>query len=173
MGPTTELRRALKARFFAYARDRGFVADERLQPRSTIFRRGVADRVHIFEVQWDKYGKPRFALHFGTCRADGVDVNGTIHPPGDTLPTWCPDTGSLQPRRGTGTRSWFRQDSTVLQRVLGRPALRDPGDVVDELLALFPELERYWASGEVGPHLRQWHLNDVLPSGKDGSAPGS
>ncbi|HET7221477.1 MAG TPA: hypothetical protein VFJ02_25650, partial [Vicinamibacterales bacterium] len=91
-----------------------------------------------------------------------------IFPPDKTLPGWCADAGSLQPHRGTGARSWFRQDSTWLQRLAGRPPLKNPADVVDELLALFPELERYWASGEVGPHLRQWHLGHVLPSRHDG-----
>ncbi|HXW05454.1 MAG TPA: hypothetical protein VD833_09500 [Vicinamibacterales bacterium] len=38
--------------------------------------------------------------------------------------------------------------------------------MVDELLALFPELERYWDTGVVGSHLRLWHPGEVLPSGK-------
>jgi hypothetical protein len=24
------------------------------------------------------------------------------------------------------------------------------------LMTVFPELERYWITGEVGPHLKQW-----------------
>jgi hypothetical protein len=68
MGTTTELRRALKTLFIPYAVDRGFVVDERGQPRSTVFRRRVRSRVEMFEVQWEKYGTPRFAVHFGTCR---------------------------------------------------------------------------------------------------------
>jgi hypothetical protein len=158
MGRTTELRRVLKARFIPYAVDRGFAVDERHQPRSTTFRRRVGNCVQIFDVQWEKYGTPRFALNFGTCPAEGLHANGAVYPPEDTLPGWCPDTGRLQPRRGTATGSWFRQDTTMLQRLLGSPALRDPVDVVDELLALFPELERYWASGDVGRHLRLWRL---------------
>jgi hypothetical protein len=158
MGSTTELRRALKARFFSYAVDRGFAMDARNHPRSTTFRRRAGSCVQIFEVQWEKYGRPRFALHFGTCPMEGLNVNGAIHSAEEVLATWCPDTGSLQPHRGTTARPWFRQDSTFLQRLLVRPPLRDPAAVVDELLALFPEVERYWASGDVGPHLRQWHI---------------
>jgi len=161
MGTTTELRRALKTLFIPYAVDRGFVVDERSQPRSTVFRRRVRNRVEMFEVQWEKYGTPRFAVHFGTCPAEGLHINGTVHPPEETLPTWCPDAGSLQPRRGTSSRSWFRQDSGLLPRLLGRPALRPPGDVVDELCRLFPELETYWASGELGPHIRLWRLGSA------------
>jgi hypothetical protein len=155
-GSTTELRRALKARFVPYAADRGFAVDERNQPRSTVFRRRAGGEVQMFEVQWDKYGRPRFAVHFGTCPAEGLTVNGALHPPEDTLPTWCPDTGSLRRRRRGAGSLWFRQDATTLQRLLRAPALRDPEVVVDELLAAFSELERYWAEDEVGPHLRLW-----------------
>jgi hypothetical protein len=157
MGPTTELRRALKARFFSYAVDRGFVLDARHQPVSTTFRRPAGAAVQIFDVQWDKYGKPRFALNFGTCPVEGMRIGDTIHRADDVLPGWCPDSGRLQPGGGSGTRHWFRQDSTLLRRVFGAPVLREPAVVVEELMALFPEVERYWTSREAGPHLRLWH----------------
>ena len=154
MGATTELRRALKVRFFPYLIARGFVADLRDQPMSTVFRRRLGSRVQIVGVQWEKYGKPRFAVFFGTCPAEGLQLQGRVWSPDEILPTWCPDTGSLQPGRGLSTRAWFRQDSTLMQRLLGQPPLRTPDHVVEELLALFPELERYWTVGEVGPHVR-------------------
>ena len=157
MGVTTALRRALKDEFFPYVETRGFIADTALQPRSTIYRRRAPNVMQMFEVQWEKYGKPRFALHFGTCPLEGLLIHGERHLPESVLPTWCADAGSLQPGRGAGTDSWFRQDATVVQRLLLQPALRQPADVVQELLALFPELERYWTSGEIGPHLRLWH----------------
>jgi hypothetical protein len=159
MGRTTELRRALKQRFFASVVDRGFAIDARHQPISTVFRRRAGGRVEIFEVQWEKYGRPRFAVRFGTCPSEGLRIDAKVHAPDDTLPTWCPDAGSLQPRRGASSRSWFRQDSSVLQRLLWRPALRAPADVVNELLTLFPELERYWQTGDAGPHLQFFRLN--------------
>ena len=94
--------------------------------------------------------------HFGTCPADGLPLKSGVCSPEDVLPTWCPDAGTLQPRRGMSTRAWFRQDSTLVQRLLGQPARRAPNEVVDELIAVFPELERYWVSGEAGPHVRLW-----------------
>lgn len=159
MGPTTDLRRELKARFLPYAADRGFVVDRTAQPQSTVFRRRVGHDVQIFEVQWEKYGRPRFRVNFGTCPADGLRAGGTVHPPDATLPSWCPDAGTLQPRRGRTSRSWFRQDATWAERLLGKPARRDPSAVVDECLSLFQELERYWTHRQVGPHLRQWDLS--------------
>lgn len=157
MGKTTELRREIKARFFPFAAARGFSLDLRLQPRSAIFRRDAGDRVEMFELQWDKYGAPRFVIHFGACSIEGLDLDGTTMSAEQALPTWCNEFGSLQPRRGFSTRSWFRQDSTWLERLVGRPGLRDPSDVADGLLALFPEIEQYWATGHVGPHLKVWH----------------
>ena len=157
MGPTTELRRALKSRLFSYAVDRGFVLDARHQPVSTMFRRPAGAVVQLFDVQWDKYGKPRFAINFGTCPADGLRIGDTVHRPEDVLTGWCADSGRLQPGRGTSTRQWFRQDATLLQRMFGAPALRQPAVVVDEAMRLFAEIERYWASGDAGPHLRFWH----------------
>jgi hypothetical protein len=143
--------------FIPHAVDRGFVVDERHHPRWTTFRRRTEGRVQIFDVQWDKYGRPRFRINFGTCGADGLRVDGQRYPADETLASWCPDAGTLQPRRGTGAGSWFRQDAPFLHRLFGRPALRDPQQVVDQLLMLFPELERYWDGSEVGPHLRVWN----------------
>ena len=156
MGKTTELRREIKSRFVPYAAERGFSLDERLQPVSTIYRRQGANRIEMFELQWDKYGSARFVINFGMCPVQGLDINGKSTPAEDVLPTWCNETGTLQPRRGSGTRSWFRQDSTLLQRLMGAGTLRQPSEVADELLALFPEVERYWVSGTVGPHLKVW-----------------
>ena len=156
MGTTTSLRRALRESFEPEAVSRGFEIDRRNQPQSTEFRRLLDGKVHIFTIQWDKYGTPRFIVHFGTCPAEGLEVNGTVHPPGNVLPGWLPVVGTLYPRRGTSTRSWFRQDSTMLQRVLGKPVHREPLAVVDELLVLFQEMESYWTTGAIGPHVRLW-----------------
>lgn len=156
MGPTTELRRALKEQFFPHAISCGFVMDNRRQPQLTTFRRRAANGVHIFDVQWEKYGRPRFAVHFGTCPASGLAANGVTLAPEETLATWCSDRGSLRPRRRAPTHAAFRQDATFWQRVFGRPRLRNATEVVDELAAVFPELERYWISGDVGPHLKLW-----------------
>jgi hypothetical protein len=156
MGVTTDLRRALRDDFEPMAVSRGFKIDRRNLPLSTEFRRHVDGQIQIFCIQWDKYGRPRFIVHFGTCPAEGFAVNGTVHAPDDVLPSWLPDAGTLQPRRGTSTRSWFRQDSTLFQRLLGKPARRGPSEVVDELVALFQELENYWARAAIGPHTRLW-----------------
>ena len=153
MGSTTQLRRALRESFFPLALTQGFTIDRRLQPQSTLFRRRRDDRVQMFAVQWDKYGRPRFALHFGTCPATGLEVGDTIHPADEVLPSWCPDAGTLRSPRGG---SWFRQDASFLERFVGRPAVRDATGVIDDLLEAFPDLDRYWGGSVRGPHLRFW-----------------
>jgi hypothetical protein len=158
MGTTTELRRALKTTFFTEAIARGFAVDQRLQPVSTIFRRRVGGVVQIFELQWDKYGRPRFAVHFGTCSTEGLRVGEQLFSPDETLPTWCADVGTLEPRGRK--HGWFRQDAAWWQRVLGRPALRDPAHVVEELQTAFRELESYWENGAVGRRIRRWPRDD-------------
>jgi hypothetical protein len=159
VGTTTALRRALKTTFFPRTIERGFVIDERRQPVSTTFRRRVGTVVQIFEVQWDKYGRPRFAVHFGTCPADGLRVGETLFAPDDTLPTWCSDVGTLEPR--ARKHGWFRQDATWLQRMIGRPPLRDPAHVVEELRTAFRELEAYWENGQMGRHIRRWPIGSA------------
>src|SRR5262245_59251501 len=128
MGPTTELRRTLKERFRPFAVDRGFVVDERNQPTTTTYRRAADGSVQIFEVQWDKYARPRFAVHFGTCPAEGLRVGDDVFQPDETLATWCPDRGTLR----SGSGAWFRQDRGFIGRLLRRSP-REAGEVVDEL----------------------------------------
>src|SRR5690349_20706870 len=118
MGVTTALRQALKQDFFHLVEGLGFVRDTRLQPQATVYRRRAGDVVQSFELRWDKYGRPRFALQFGTCPREGLDIRGEHHDADQVLPGWCEDTGTLQPGRGAGHGAWFRQDASVLQRLL-------------------------------------------------------
>ena len=156
MGPTTELRRALKNRFFTYAETRGFTIDKRHQPVSTVFRRRMGPSVHILELQWDKYGRRRFRLHFGACPATGLEVDGKAIPPDEVFPAWCAVNGTLRARRGVTGGAFFRQDSSWLERLRGHPPLREPDVIVDRLLAQFPEIERFFENGVAGPHLKIW-----------------
>ena len=157
MGATTALRSELKRRLMPLAQEKGFLVDQRNMPVSMEFRRSADGQMHIFGIQWEKYGRPRFVVQFGSCPAAGLRVNGNLFPAQDVLPGWLvPGFGRLQPRRGATSRAWFRQDRPALLRLLGRPRLRPPAEVVDEVLAAFPQLERYWSTGEAGPHMWVW-----------------
>ena len=157
MGRTTDIRRELKKVFLPTALQLGFVVDDQNMPDSMIFRRAAGNVVQIFALQWDKYGSPRFVLHFGTCPAEGLLVDGQFLAPSTVLPTWLPDSGSLKPRRGMSSRAWFRQDLPFLARLFSKAALRSPTEVVSEFMHLFSEVEEYWSSGRVGPHINLWN----------------
>lgn len=156
MGTTTALRREIKSRFIPYVERQGFTLDEREAPAFWIFRRAAGEAAHVFSIQWDKYGRPRFRLDFGTCPLDGLNARGEHFPWLDVHPHWLPDTATLKPRGGPLAGTWFRQDRGVFGRLLGRGALRAPGDVVDDLLAAYPDVERYWGSRAAGNHIRRW-----------------
>jgi hypothetical protein len=167
MGRTTDLRRAVAAAFVPVAEAAGFTTDPRDMPAILAFRRSAGPRVQIVEIQWDSYGRPRFVLNYGTCPADGIEVDGRRFPPDQVAAGWLPDAGRLQPRRGTGPGAWFRQDRPWTHRLLGRPALRPTQEVAAELLALFPEVLRAWDGGTPGPHLRALGVPRPPSSGQD------
>jgi hypothetical protein len=154
MGKTTELRKALKRVFFPFAESRGFAIDQRDAPTFTTFRRTAGNVLQIFDVQWEKYGRPRFVINFGTCPASGLVLPDQTIPPGQVLAAWTPQGGRLQPRPGATTGSWFRQDRPFLMRLFGATILRPAPEVVTHLMQLFPEVEAYWSAGIIGRHLR-------------------
>ncbi|MDM7948799.1 DUF4304 domain-containing protein [Hydrogenophaga sp.] len=159
MGNTTELRREIKRVFVPFAEVRGFNLDQRHSPQFFEFRRIIDGELHLFDIQWEKYGKPRFVVNFGKSPAEGVEFNGEMLSPDQVSPAHCSVKGRLQPGKGRMTSSWFRQDKPLFVRLLSRESLYPPGQVVGQLIALFPELEAYWrGSGNTGSHLRLFQL---------------
>ena len=156
MGTTTEIRREIKQRFIPFALERGFVLDQKHAPTFLEFRRQTGEVAHLFDVQWEKYGRPRFVVNFGTCPIEGLRVQEKTIPVAEVMASWVPDRGRLQPRKGTSSSAWFRQDRPLLVRLVSSMKVVPAFQVVDRLLALFPELEDYWANGRVGPHMTIW-----------------
>ena len=154
MGTTTELRRELKKRFLPYVQRSGFVLDERDAPTIWRFRRNAGTEVHIFEVQWEKYGTPRFVINFGRCPIEGPTINGRHYTAEAVSVGWLEVTGRLQPVRGASARHWFRQDKRFLTKLWSSEKLVPAEEVVSQLLQLFQEVEAYWDSGVLGPHVR-------------------
>jgi hypothetical protein len=139
MGRTTALREAIKRDFVPFLRDKGFVLDMQDAPRLYTFRKTQSDVVLECSVQWEKYGSPRFILNFRECGLDGVIV---------------PPTGRLAPSQRRSTGGWFRQDRPWPQRLFSFSKLYPPEQVVAQLIALFGEVEEYWRSRTIGPHIR-------------------
>jgi hypothetical protein len=159
MGRTTALRHEIKRVFVPHLVSKGFSPDPRSSPNFLTFRRIEADRVHVCDIQWEKYGRPRFVVNFGNAPAGGVtDVLGKPIMPEDILPSHAPVRGRLAPGRGTMTGSWFRQDRPLIARLVTWSRLRPPEQVISQLITLFDEVEAFWRSGAIGPHMR------LLPS---------
>lgn len=159
MGNTTALRREIKQTFVPFAESLGFRIDKRHQPQFLEFRRWRDGEVHCFDIQWEKYGKPRFVVNFCKFPVDGLEYNDRRLSSDEIRPAHCFVKGRLQPGKGAMTSSWFRQDKPLLARLLSRQSFYPPSKVVQELIALFPELEAYWQDGVLGSHLRMFPLS--------------
>ncbi len=154
MGQTTELRRAIKRSFAPEMTRKGFVVDSRDMPQCSTFRCCTADDVRVCDIQWDKRGRPRFVVNFGSCGPKGVICHGQAVEAADVFPSQTPLAGRLGPRSASRGESWFGQDRSWLASLFLQLRFLSAEEVVAELLRLFPEVERYWSTGEVGPHLR-------------------
>lgn len=158
MGKTTELRREIKRTFLPFVEARCFKMDQRYAPHFLEFRRIIGDELHVFNIQWEKYGSRKFVVNFGKCPSGGVEFQGQRIPPEGISPTHCASNGRLQPGKGATLGNWFRQDKPLLKRLFSREPLYPAQSVIDQLIAMFPEIEAYWERNEIGPHLRVFQL---------------
>jgi hypothetical protein len=154
MGKTTDLRRALKWRFVPFLEGRGFRTDTRDMPQFLGFRRITLEQIFVCDIQWEKYGRPRFVLNFGSCGPSGVICHGKEIKPDDVTTSATAWRGRLVPGRSPLTSGWFRQDRSLLQSFWHWAKLKRPEEVVQELIDLFPEVEDYWNSDLIGEHIR-------------------
>jgi hypothetical protein len=154
MGRTTELRTSIKAAFIPFMLDKGFDVDRRNLPSFLDFRKIGGGRVYVCDIQWEKYGRPRFALNFGSCGPSGVICHGSEIGPSDVTTSSTPCGGRLTARPGGTTRSWFRQDCSLVKSIVSGSRLKPAGSVVTELIDLFCEVEAFWSNGSIGPHIR-------------------
>ena len=168
MGRTATLRSEIKSRFYPYAEARGFSRDESDAPMAIHFRRLNDTTLHMFCLRWDKSGEPRFSLTFNDAPRSGVTIRGRLIPAESLHPQ---DPGfplSLQRVRGPYMRSWFQLKKPLLQRLLSREREYSPSRVVDSLIEWFPEVEAWWQSRLIGPHV----YAPLGPSGRRGGSAG-
>jgi len=153
MGNTTTLRRALRDTFFPYVERKGFGIDKSRQPQFTTFRRITDRTVQVFDIQWDKYGKPRFVINFGEAPIEGVLRYGVPVEARNVEVFDCKPMLRLQRRRGGTMGCWFQLRRPVLQQLLTFQREYTPEEVVREVLAAFPDAEEWWASRADGRHI--------------------
>lgn len=155
MGRTTALRREIQQTFVPFLRAQGFDLDQRHGPRFLDFRRPAGAHMLFLELQWDKSGRPRFTVNFGKVALEGVLVGGQHLAASDVGPGQAPAYCRLCPSgKGRSTADWFRQDRALLSSLLAGARLHPPARPVEELMALFHEVQAYWDSHEVGPHCK-------------------
>jgi hypothetical protein len=167
MGRTTDLRREIKRRFFPVMTDKGLSVDMRHAPFFIGFRRMTPGAIHVCDIQWEKYGRPRFIVNFGKCGPAGVICHGQPIRPEDVTASTTPLLGSLAPGRHSTVGGWFRQDRRLIESILHLSRLRPPTEVITTLLALFHEVDEWWENGSVGPHVRviaTRHSRDITPA---------
>lgn len=152
MGNTTDLRREIKRAFIPAIVAKGFLPTRKTS-QLWEFRRNTSNGVQIFDIQWEKYGHPRFTVTFGICPPEGLVIRGKKFLPEEVLVTWLSEWGRLQPRKGALSSNWFRQDKPLLKRLFSSERLYPPSQTVSQLIELFPEIESYWSTRTVGAHL--------------------
>jgi len=160
MGRTTELRQAIKANFLPLMVGKGFEPDLSLMPQFMTFRRITPDKIYVCDIQWEKYGRPRFVMNFGNCGPRGVVCHGNEIDPVKIFTSHTPEHGRLAPGLGATASGWFRQDRTLLDWLLARSRMKSAEDVVADLIRLFVEVEEYWSAGKLGRHIRVRRLRD-------------
>ena len=154
MGRTTELRREIKSTFVPYVEEKGYVCSMKNAPSFIDFKKITNNEVWVFDIQFEKYGLPRFVVNFGKCSADGVTLNGTHYSQSEIVPSLTPGIGRLQPGKTSSTGSWFRQDKHWLTKLVTSSKQRPASEVVNQLMSMFSELEQYFEKGTIGEHLR-------------------
>lgn len=158
MNKSATLRHCLKKRFYPFALHLGFNLQESRSPRLIDFRRSVGDKVQILTVLWDKYGRPRFVVDARTLPASSPLLKGkgylaTLEDPF----TVKYKSARLKPGMTFFTCSWFRLDRPTLSRMLSGQKFFTPDQVIDQLMALYPEIEAWLDKETKGPHLSvQW-----------------
>jgi hypothetical protein len=156
MGNTTELRRAIKSRFVPFLTEQGFAIDQSHAPAFVDFRRFRNGQVHCIEIQWEKYGSPRFALNVGAASDSGTKWGEMKTAAANMGPAQCPECIRLYPNKvGGSTRRWFRQDNTLLKTLLTMQRRKPASEVVDQLIAFYPEVDAYLNDGIIGPHCQR------------------
>jgi Domain of unknown function (DUF4304) len=153
MTQTKHLREVVKKRLHPFAERQGFTRAKSTNSLFTTFRRHGPTTTQVFDIQWDKYHEPRFVLNFGEAPAEGVDWGGTFISAATIEPYHCRERGRLQRRMGGSVRCWFQLRKPFWEALRSDSASYSPDELVDQVTAAFAELEDWWSSKRIGPHV--------------------
>ena len=147
MSRSQDLRRAVKARFYPFVESRGFLRGKTTS-LFTVFRRRDGDKLRVFNIQWDKYGAPRFVINFGELPLRNLSVTEQeieIH--------HCETIGRLKRTKGPYLWNWFQLKKPLLEAISSWQRRYEPEEVVNQVMAVFPEVEAWWSDKIEGRHL--------------------
>ena len=138
------LRETVNRHFYPFAESKGFARAKSTHPHFTTFRRVEPDVVHVFDVQWDKYGRSRFVINFGEAR---------FGPSTDNVETQdCKVLCRLQPNKNSPR--WWRLTKPWPDILKTGRFRYTPKEVVELVIASFAEVEAWWAEKKEGPHVQ-------------------
>lgn len=151
MGQAVALRNEVKNRIFPLFEANGLQHVKGGSPLFFDFRKLTHQKLWVVGIQWEKSGEPRFVLNFDKFPSAGIRWNSKDYSADeiDSSFAHC----RLQPRPGSSTRSWFRQDRSFLASVLYGSKLRPEKEVVEELMSIIDELFDYLEHDIVGNHV--------------------
>ena len=138
----SSLRSALSEELLPALRALGFAGPSAISGNSLLhdFKRSR----NVLTLQLEKHGLPRFIVILANEPAEGFEAviqrGGTVR------------QGQLKPRRGASTRSWFRADPGLWQRVFGASAA-NASAAVGLCASLLPEVEAWWQTELESQHI--------------------
>jgi len=153
------LRQEISDRLIPELRRRGFDGPSTISGNALLheFKRQQGGVIQVLSVQFEKHGLPRFVINVHIEPPEGYDH---VYAHGGTIPS-----GRVTPRPGPFTRSWFRADQSVLNRLLG--ASSREVDAVSEAIAVMNEIEGWWSEPRSTEHIRD---ESFRSRGKQGAA---
>ena len=134
------LREAVKKRFYPFIEAKGFSRVKSTHPHFTTFRKPNGSSVQVFDVQWDKYGRPSFVINFG----EGPNT--------EAEPEQCDVLCRLQPDKDSPR--WWRLRKPLLEIFKTGRIKYEPEEVVAQVIACFGEAEAWWAEKKEGAHVQ-------------------
>lgn len=155
MPSTKELRKALKSIFYPHAQSLGFEVDPRRQPQFVDFRRFESNVIHVFDIQWDKYHRPKFVLNFSEAPLGDVEFGDRQIQPKDICTAHCGSFNRLQRSRGGGLSNWFQTRRPLLEQVTSFKRNYEPEEVAAQVVLYFDEIEDWWSEKSIGPHIQE------------------
>lgn len=154
MAKAKSIRDALRSTFYPHATKLGFEIDKRWQPQFVVFRRLAADKVDIFDIQWDKYHRPKFVINFSEAPLDRVEFGGKFIDTKDLMVAHCGTFHRLVRDQNKFFYRWFQLRRPLIEQVLKLKRNYEPDEIATQVIDRFSEVEKWWEKKIIGKHVQ-------------------